>query len=39
MHKVDPHLYTSVNKSEAVNLGAASGLQVSYLAYAAFLKI
>lgn len=39
MHKVDPCLCTSVNESEAVNLWAASGLQVTYLAHAAFLKI
>lgn len=34
MHKVEPHLWTSVNKSELVNLWAAT-----YLAYAACLKL
>lgn len=39
MHKVYPNLGTFVNESEVVNLWAISGLQVSYVAYAVFLKI
>lgn len=38
MHKVEPHLCISVNKSEVVNLWAASDLQVSHLAHVTFLK-
>lgn len=34
MHKVEPHLWISVNKSELVNVCAAT-----YLTYAAYLKL